>query len=128
MFGSSLPLVFFEGGLMTCYCFVVCLHVVVSGTTWSIWVTWRVSYKRQRLLNLREHLLYCYGVRDVRFFQYSVLCCVRVCFLILLFCFCPVCKLLSVSLDCLFLIASYVYLCTLISCRSIYMNVIVIIA
>ena len=42
---------------MSYLCYLCLLRSVVSNAYWLyIWVTWRVSYKRQELLTLREHL------------------------------------------------------------------------
>ena len=49
-----------------------CFHVFYR--TWlCIWVTWRVSYKKQELLTLREHLRVFYGVRVAHLFCFFVL-------------------------------------------------------
>ena len=66
--------------------------------TWRyiyIWVTRRLSYKKQELLTFQEHSQVLVG---------SVLCCV-----FYLSSSCPVCPMLSVSLDCPFLIALSVF-------------------
>ena len=68
----------FLGGIMSLLC---SLHILVSNTYWMYTrVTWRVSYKRQELLPLREHLSspqFCSGVRvalRLSFFQIVLSC------------------------------------------------------
>jgi hypothetical protein len=90
----------------------ICLHTVVSNTSWLIC---RVSYKKQELLILREHLGATpdFGGARVPHHLFSFLCCVVVsissCVLCsqccqclwIVFVLCLVFPMLSVSLDCL---------------------------
>ena len=67
----------FVGGLMSYLCYL-CLFLHLCPICLDyIWVTLRVSYKRQELLTLCEHPRAFGGVRVVHCF--SVLCCVFVC-------------------------------------------------
>jgi hypothetical protein len=75
----------------------------------TIWVTWRVHYKRQEVPTLPEHLgsPLVFGVfRGAQIFNF--LCCV-VFFAFFVFVLCLVCEMLPVSLACPFLIAPSIF-------------------
>ena len=62
---------------------------------------WRVSFKKQELLNLRQHLGSPSGFGEVcDAHPYSLLCCVFCVLFVVVLCF--VCPMLPVSLDCSF--------------------------
>ena len=89
----------FVGGSCLIY---VCLPICYSGVkhVLVVRVTWWVSYKRQELLTLREHLCsppVFSGVRVAH--RFSFLCCV---FVLFVFVLCLVYPLLPVFLDCPF--------------------------
>ena len=79
-----------------------------------IWVTWRLSYRKQEILTLREYLASppVYGRIRVAH-NFSLLCCV---FVLFVFVLCIVCPMLPVSLDCPFLIAPSVFSNVYLSC------------
>ena len=93
----------FVGGFMSYVCFFVfaCVYSGVKHVL-NTWITWRVSYKRQKKLTIRKHLdsslIFC-GVCVAHRFRF--LCCVVHCFCVLLvFVLCLVYSTLPVSLDC----------------------------
>ena len=63
-------------------CFIcVCLRIVVSNMSSTIWVTWRVSYKRHELPTLPNFMGSTPDVGQVRdSHRFSFLCCVCFCF------------------------------------------------
>jgi hypothetical protein len=69
MFGSSLPLVVCRRAHV-----LFMLFVFVAYNVLTIWVAWRVSYRRQELLTLREHLSspQFVGVRVAHLFCFCV--------------------------------------------------------
>ena len=106
MFGSSLPPVVCRGGgggLMS-YLYYLCFSVYTGFQhVLTIWVTWWASYKRQKLLTLRDHMgspPVLGGVRVAHLFGF--LCWV-------LFWLSSSCAMLPVCLDCQFLIAPLVF-------------------
>jgi hypothetical protein len=93
----------FVGGFMSYVCFFVfaCVYSGVKHVL-NTWITWRVSYKRQKKLTIRKHLdsslIFC-GVCVAHRFRF--LCCVVHCFCVLfVFVLCLVYSTLPVSLDC----------------------------
>jgi hypothetical protein len=55
MLASYLTPICLEDSTMIIYVICIYLHIVLANITWP-WETWRVSYKRQELLILREHM------------------------------------------------------------------------
>jgi hypothetical protein len=99
----------FIWGLMSYLCFLaysVFKHVL------TIWVTERVTFKRQELVTLLStwvHPRFCGEVRVVHLFVF--------CFVLFIFVLCLVCAMLPVSLGCLFLVASSIFSNVYLQCR-----------
>ena len=97
------PLTFVNAYFFICFLFY---HSRLSMNVFYSLTDLRVSYKKQELLTLRQHLMLLPvfgGDRVARSFQFSVYCALFAFFL------CLVCPMLSVSLDCPFLIAPLVF-------------------
>jgi len=98
----------FIGRLVSYFCYLYLFahsHIKYLYTTW---VTWRVSYKRQKLLALRKHLGSPSDFGGVCVaHRFSFLC--RV-FVLSVFVLCLVYPMLPVPLDCPFLISPFVFL------------------
>ena len=104
MFGSSWP-----PTIVSWWADFIFIVFVYSGVqhVWTWWVTWRVSCKRQKLLNLCEHLgspPYLVGSVLLIFLVFCV-----VVFFLVVFIMCLVYPMLSLSLYCPFLIAPSVF-------------------
>ena len=99
----------FVGGLMSYLRYLYLFAYSFIKHVLTIWVTSRVSYKRQELLILREHHSshpVFDGINVAHLFNF--LCCVLFCVAFVLV-LCIVCPMLPVSLDWPFLIALSVF-------------------
>ena len=101
MFGSSLPSVVCRRAHALFMLFVFVF--VYSGAQYvsTIWVSWQVSYKRQELLTIREHLHSSPVLGGSVFLTFF---CV-----LFVFVLCVMCKILPIFMDCPYLIASSVF-------------------
>ena len=97
----------FVGGLMFYLCYMCLLANSDAKYVAIMSVRWRVSYKRQGLLTIREHLssvclfVFCLFAWYCFYFVFY--------FVLFVFVLCLVCSILTGSLDCLFFFALLVF-------------------